>query len=76
MYVIKIPSNLQNFSFVSAEFVKCSNCRHVNTTMEKNKTTRLYFMKCNDCGAEKSVSAIKSGPHAVTRAERRAARQN
>ena len=57
------------------EYVTCENCRSPNTELERNSSTRLYFLKCNDCGSDRAVAAIRSGYHATSRADRRAARQ-
>ena len=56
------------------EYVTCNNCRSPNTVMEKDNATRLHVLTCRVCGSSRSVTRIKAGFHAVTRAERRAAR--
>mmetsp|Transcript_34062 Transcript_34062/g.77678 ORF Transcript_34062/g.77678 Transcript_34062/m.77678 type:complete len:214 (+) Transcript_34062:76-717(+) len=57
------------------EFVTCEMCKSANTEMVRDSSTRLYIVKCGNCGASRSAASIKSGYHAVTRADRRAARQ-
>ena len=56
------------------EYVTCEMCRSPNTDLEKDSGTRLFFCKCRDCGSVRSVTAIRSGYHATSRADRRAAR--
>ncbi len=56
------------------EYVTCQMCRSPNTELSKDSSTRLQFVKCNDCGSDRSVAAIRSGYHATSRADRRAAR--
>ena len=56
------------------EYVTCGMCRSPNTDLEKDSGSRLYFCKCRDCGSSRSVAPIRSGYHATSRADRRAAR--
>lgn len=56
------------------EYVTCEMCRSPNTELKKDPSTRLYFLQCNDCGSSRSVAVIRSGYHATSRADRRAAR--
>ena len=56
------------------EYVTCQMCRSANTDLVKNQASRLYFCNCRDCGSGRSVAVIKSGYHATSRADRRAAR--
>lgn len=56
------------------EYVTCEMCRSANTDLVKNQASRLYFCNCRDCGSSRSVAVIKSGYHATSRADRRAAR--
>lgn len=56
------------------EYVTCEMCRSPNTDLDKDSGTRLFFCKCRDCGSVRSVAAIRSGYHATSRADRRAAR--
>jgi translation initiation factor 2 subunit 2 len=56
------------------EYVTCEMCRSANTDLVKNQASRLHFCNCRDCGSSRSVAVIKSGYHATSRADRRAAR--
>jgi len=56
------------------EYVTCQMCRSPNTDLLKDSTTRLQFCNCKDCGSSRSVVAIRSGYHAISKADRRAAR--
>lgn len=56
------------------EYVTCEMCRSPNTDLERDSGSRLYFCKCRDCGSSRSVAPIRSGYHATSRADRRAAR--
>jgi translation initiation factor 2 subunit 2 len=56
------------------EFVTCEMCRSPNTDLERDSGSRLYFCNCRDCGSSRSVAPIRSGYHATSRADRRAAR--
>merc|ERR1711959_717195 len=57
------------------EFVTCEMCKSANTTLQRASTTRLHMVSCVNCNASRTAAAIKSGYHAVTRADRRAAKQ-
>lgn len=57
------------------EYVTCKMCRSPTTTLTKDSVSRLYFMLCEDCGSGRCVAPIRSGFHAQTRADRRAARK-
>lgn len=52
------------------EYVLCSSCHSFNTRMTRDSVSRLYFLFCNDCVCSKSVSNIKTGFRAQTRADR------
>lgn len=56
------------------EYVTCQMCRSPNTELTKDSSTRLQFVNCKDCGSNRSVAAIRTGYHATSRADRRAAR--
>lgn len=56
------------------EYVTCGMCRSPNTDLERDSGSRLYFCNCRDCGSSRSVAPIRSGYHATSRADRRAAR--
>lgn len=57
------------------EFVTCEMCKSPNTTLLRDSSTRLFMVSCKNCGASRTAASIKSGYHAVTRADRRAAKQ-
>merc|ERR1712137_1437007 len=54
------------------EFITCEMCKSATTRLERDSSTRLYMVHCDNCGASRTATSIKSGYHAVTRAERRA----
>merc|ERR1712137_534239 len=57
------------------EFVKCEMCKRcTNTTLKREASSRLFFVECADCGARRAATNIRTGYHAVTRADRRAAK--
>lgn len=56
------------------EYVACQMCRSFNTSLTRDSVSRLYFVKCQDCGSSRSVAQIRAGYHATTKADRRAIR--
>jgi len=54
------------------EYVKCQTCKSPETTLKREN--RLLFMVCTNCGSKRTVTPIKTGFQATTRAGRRAAR--
>ena len=66
-----IESLLRKYSI---EYVTCGMCRSSNTDLVKDQNTRLYFCHCRDCGSWRSVATVRTGYHATSRADRRAAR--
>jgi len=56
------------------EYVACQMCRSFNTALTRDSVSRLYFVKCQDCGSSRSVAQIRAGYHATTKADRRAIR--
>jgi translation initiation factor 2 subunit 2 len=56
------------------DYVTCEMCRSPNTDLNKDGASRLSFLHCRDCGSSRSVAPIRSGYHATSRADRRAAR--
>lgn len=56
------------------EYVTCNMCRSPDTRLTRDPMTRLYFVACSNCGSSRSVAPIRSGFHATSRADRRAAR--
>mmetsp|Transcript_4233 Transcript_4233/g.6613 ORF Transcript_4233/g.6613 Transcript_4233/m.6613 type:complete len:236 (+) Transcript_4233:30-737(+) len=57
------------------EYVSCTMCRSPETTLTRDSVTRLFFLQCDKCNSRRSVAAIKSGYHATSRSDRRAAKQ-
>ena len=55
-------------------YVRCIDCKKLNTELTRDSSTRLQNLECKDCGATRTVQNIKKGFHAVRRGERRAAR--
>lgn len=39
----------------------CPGCKSVDTLLDREATTRLMYLRCQQCGASRSVTAIKSG---------------
>jgi len=56
------------------EYVSCHMCRTPETSLTRDPVTRLYFLQCETCGSRRSVAPIKSGFHATSRTDRRAAK--
>lgn len=56
------------------EYVTCEMCRSPNTDLIRDQSSRLYFVNCRDCGSKRSVATVRTGYHATSRADRRAAR--
>jgi len=57
------------------EYVTCKMCKSPETDLTKDSVSRLFFCHCRGCGSSRSVAPIRSGYHAATRADRRAARK-
>jgi len=53
------------------DYVCCALCKSSNTTLTKDSNTRLYMMKCEQCQSTRSVASIKTGYHAVSKADRK-----
>jgi len=60
--------------YISA-YVTCHSCHGHNSTLTRDRATRLCFLHCQDCGSSRSVAPIRTGFHAQTRADRRAERK-
>ena len=52
-------------------YVRCTTCRSTNTDLSKDQATRLYTLKCCECGATRTVDQINKLFHAKTRKDRR-----
>merc|ERR1719453_1591022 len=57
------------------EFVTCEMCKSPLTKLVRDSSTRLHMVSCDNCNASRTAASIKTGYHAVTRADRRAAKQ-
>jgi len=66
------PKHIENIlrRYIS-EYVKCHTCKSPETELKKEN--RLTFMVCKKCNSTRSVTTIKAGFTATTRASRRAA---
>jgi len=53
------------------EYVICSLCKTSNTVLIKDSNTRLYILKCESCQSTRTVTSIRTGYHAVTKADRK-----
>lgn len=42
------------------EYVKCGVCNSMETSIIRDQSTRLYFIKCEKCMSSRSISIIKS----------------
>jgi len=56
------------------EYVTCQMCKNPETTLTRDSVTRLYFVQCESCKSRRSVAPIRSGFHATSRTDRRAAK--
>lgn len=52
-------------------YVECGICTSVDTFSKRDPITRLTFVSCNNCSAERTVATIKVGFKATTRADRK-----
>jgi translation initiation factor 2 subunit 2 len=43
------------------EYVLCPGCKSVDTLLDKDSATRLMHLRCQQCGASRTVQPIKSG---------------
>ena len=46
---------------LSCRYVLCPGCKSVDTLLDRDSATRLMHLRCQQCGASRTVSAIKSG---------------
>lgn len=68
----KLESILKKYISI---YVACSMCHSPNTVLERDHVNKLYFVLCKNCGCKRSVAAIKSGYHAVSKGDRYKSRQ-
>jgi hypothetical protein len=45
----------------AGRYVLCPGCKSVDTLLDKDSATRLMHLRCQQCGASRTVQAIKSG---------------
>lgn len=43
------------------EYVLCDSCKSLDTLLDRDSATRLLHLRCQQCGASRTVQAIKSG---------------
>lgn len=55
-------------------YVQCTMCKSLDTKLEKDSSSRLYFLQCNNCKSSKSVSNISRGFHVTTKQDRKMSR--
>ena len=48
------------------EYVLCNSCKSPDTLLDRDSATRIMFLRCQQCGASRTVSAIKAGFQART----------
>jgi len=53
------------------EYVKCQSCGNTNTTLNKDPSTRKYFMHCLVCQSTRTVQVIKTVYHATSKGYRK-----
>lgn len=56
------PSNIEKImrNYIT-QYVLCQGCKSMDTFIDKDKTTRLTFFRCNVCQASMSIKPIQSG---------------
>jgi translation initiation factor 2 subunit 2 len=48
------------------EYVLCASCKSPDSLLDRDAATRIMFLRCQACGASRTVSAIKAGFQART----------
>lgn len=48
------------------DYVLCNSCKSVDTLLDRDSATRIMFLRCQQCSASRTVSAIKTGYQART----------
>lgn len=43
------------------EYVMCDSCKSLDTLLDRDSATRLMHLRCQQCGASRTVQAIRSG---------------
>jgi translation initiation factor 2 subunit 2 len=76
--VLKGPYNTKHIESLLrkyiSEYVQCHMCKSAKTVFNRDAAARLSQISCLNCGASRTVHAIKSGFHATTKADRKAER--
>lgn len=49
----------------------CPMCRSLDTDIARDAISRLHFLSCNSCGAQRTVAPIQTGFHAITKDDRK-----
>jgi len=74
-FIIKGNYNQKNIENLVRKYVllyvQCAPCRSIDTYLNKDQSTRLNFLICNDCKATRTVQNITVGFHATTKADRK-----
>ena len=56
------------------EYVRCTDCKSLDTLIVKEEKTRLQYLRCNKCTAARTVSSIQSIYVAKKRGDRKKAK--
>lgn len=48
------------------DYVLCASCKSVDTLLDRDSSTRIMFLRCQQCSASRTVAAIKTGYQART----------
>ena len=48
------------------DYVLCNSCKSPDTLLDRDSSSRIMFLRCQQCGASRTVSAIKAGFQART----------
>eukprot|EP00884_Botryococcus_braunii_P017471 jgi/Botrbrau1/4407/Bobra.0348s0001.2 len=43
------------------EYVLCNSCKSPDTLLDRDSASRIMFLRCQQCGASRTVAAIKAG---------------
>ncbi|KAK9823270.1 hypothetical protein WJX72_001477 [[Myrmecia] bisecta] len=43
------------------EYVLCNSCKSPDTLLDRDSATRIMFLRCQQCGASRTVTPIKAG---------------
>lgn len=42
-------------------YVLCNSCKSPDTLLDRDSATRIMFLRCQQCGASRTVAPIKAG---------------